>query len=204
MRTMTAPADTRQRILEAATTRFLDRGYDATSLREIAEDLAITKAAVYYHFPSKEDILRAVLDPLTGLFERSWDHLGEVLHAPDPVGAWAVMLEDTVRELAPFRLLLSVLQRNRQAVIDLHLIPGDPLREDSAHAETHDRIDVVLAQLDLPVTDRIRMGCAIAALTGLDDWAPRLFASLDDETYVTEMIAITRAILGRPVTAPAE
>ena len=59
---------------------------------------AITKAAVYYHFPSKEDILRAVLDPLTGLFERSWDHLGEVLHAPDPVGAWAVMLEDTVRE----------------------------------------------------------------------------------------------------------
>jgi len=52
-----APTDTRGRILEAARRRFADQGYEATSLREIAEDLGVTKAALYYHFPSKVDIL---------------------------------------------------------------------------------------------------------------------------------------------------
>ena len=37
-------------------------GYDQTSLREIAEDLGVTKAALYHHFKSKEEILDALLD----------------------------------------------------------------------------------------------------------------------------------------------
>ena len=56
--------DTRGDIQRAALTRFTDQGYDATSLREIAEDLGVTKAAVYYHFRSKEEILSTSLEQL--------------------------------------------------------------------------------------------------------------------------------------------
>ncbi len=56
------PADTtRERILRAALRLFAEQGYGATSMREIAEQLGITKAALYYHFDSKEDIVRALL-----------------------------------------------------------------------------------------------------------------------------------------------
>lgn len=48
---------TRQEILATALDLFLAQGYDATSLREIAERLEITKAALYYHFPAKEQLV---------------------------------------------------------------------------------------------------------------------------------------------------
>src|SRR5579871_4147084 len=48
---------TRERILDVALELFNEQGYDKTSLREIAERLGVTKAALYYHFKSKEDIL---------------------------------------------------------------------------------------------------------------------------------------------------
>ncbi|MGH3215371.1 MAG: TetR/AcrR family transcriptional regulator [Trebonia sp.] len=38
---------------------FAEHGYERTSLREIAERLGVTKAALYYHFKSKEDIVRS-------------------------------------------------------------------------------------------------------------------------------------------------
>ena len=46
------PRDTRAEILAVATELFTDQGYEKTSLREIAERLDITQAALYYHFPS--------------------------------------------------------------------------------------------------------------------------------------------------------
>ena len=51
--------DTRQRILDVAAELFVEQGYDGTSLREIAERLGVTKAALYYHFKSKEDIVHS-------------------------------------------------------------------------------------------------------------------------------------------------
>jgi hypothetical protein len=57
--------DTRERILEVAGELFTDHGYDVTSLREIADRLGFTKAALYYHFQSKEEILKALLEPST-------------------------------------------------------------------------------------------------------------------------------------------
>ncbi|MFJ6214931.1 TetR/AcrR family transcriptional regulator [Streptomyces sp. NPDC092296] len=53
--------DTKSEIQEVALSLFTERGYEATSLREIAECLGITKAALYYHFASKEDIVRSLL-----------------------------------------------------------------------------------------------------------------------------------------------
>lgn len=66
---------TRERIQQIALDLFGEQGYDKTSLREIAERLDVTKAALYYHFKSKEAILESVLE----------DYLTEV----DDLVAWA-------------------------------------------------------------------------------------------------------------------
>jgi AcrR family transcriptional regulator len=53
---------TRSRIQEVALELFTEYGYEATSLREIAERLGVTKAALYYHFKTKDDILWSLVE----------------------------------------------------------------------------------------------------------------------------------------------
>src|SRR5918998_5771090 len=53
--------DTRSRIQEIALDLFTEKGYDATSLREIADRLGVTKAALYYHFKSKDEIVTSIV-----------------------------------------------------------------------------------------------------------------------------------------------
>ncbi|MFF3612824.1 TetR/AcrR family transcriptional regulator [Streptomyces sp. NPDC002580] len=57
--------DTRQRIQDVALELFSEHGYEKTSLREIAEHLDVTKAALYYHFKTKEEILISIFEDLT-------------------------------------------------------------------------------------------------------------------------------------------
>src|SRR3984885_13946780 len=54
---------TRQQILETAQRLFAELGYDATSLQMIADEMGLTKAAVYYHCRAKSDILHAAMLP---------------------------------------------------------------------------------------------------------------------------------------------
>jgi AcrR family transcriptional regulator len=54
---------TRQQILETAQRLFADLGYDATSLQMIADEMGLTKAAVYYHFHTKNEILHEAMLP---------------------------------------------------------------------------------------------------------------------------------------------
>ncbi|MFD7506287.1 TetR/AcrR family transcriptional regulator [Streptomyces sp. NPDC059850] len=53
-------SNTRRRIQEVALKLFAERGYEKTSLREIAEALQVTKPAIYYHYQSKEEILESI------------------------------------------------------------------------------------------------------------------------------------------------
>jgi AcrR family transcriptional regulator len=53
-------SDTREKIRAVALELFAEQGYEKTSLREIAERLGVTKAALYYHFKSKEDIVASL------------------------------------------------------------------------------------------------------------------------------------------------
>ncbi|MEV0089917.1 helix-turn-helix domain-containing protein [Streptomyces sp. NPDC050738] len=62
---MMARGNTRQRIQDVALELFAEQGYEKTSLREIAEKLDVTKAALYYHFKTKEDILISLFRDLT-------------------------------------------------------------------------------------------------------------------------------------------
>lgn len=62
---MSAPRpDTRQRIQHVARELFAEKGVQRTSLRDIAARLGITKPALYYHFESREDLVRSIVQPL--------------------------------------------------------------------------------------------------------------------------------------------
>jgi AcrR family transcriptional regulator len=55
------PASGRDAILSAALERFYEVGYHATSIRDIARSAGMTAPSLYYHFTSKQDILRTVI-----------------------------------------------------------------------------------------------------------------------------------------------
>ncbi|GAA4508588.1 TetR/AcrR family transcriptional regulator [Actinoallomurus oryzae] len=61
---MPKPSDTKQRIQMVARELFAEKGVQKTSLQEIANRLGITKPALYYHFASREDLVRSIVQPL--------------------------------------------------------------------------------------------------------------------------------------------
>lgn len=56
------PGYDRATVLRRAIDLFNQRGYDATSINDLATDLGVSKSAVYHHFESKEALLAAALD----------------------------------------------------------------------------------------------------------------------------------------------
>ena len=62
MSVRTPDVPTRQRILDAALDLFGSRGVDAVSLDEIARDVGVRKQTVLYWFPSKDELIDAVLE----------------------------------------------------------------------------------------------------------------------------------------------
>ncbi len=62
MAVVTTPTSTAQRLLEAALAAFAERGYEATSLDDIANECGVRKQTLLYHFSSKEELLGAVID----------------------------------------------------------------------------------------------------------------------------------------------
>jgi AcrR family transcriptional regulator len=52
-------------ILQAATRLFIERGFDGTSMHEIADALGVTRTAIYYYYKNKEAILVALTDNIT-------------------------------------------------------------------------------------------------------------------------------------------
>jgi AcrR family transcriptional regulator len=58
------PSETRLRIQGVARELFSQKGVQRTSLQDIADRLGISKPALYYHFSSREDLVRSILQPL--------------------------------------------------------------------------------------------------------------------------------------------
>lgn len=178
--------DTRSQILQVATELFTEQGYEATSLREIAERLGVTKAALYYHFKSKDDLLVAILEPVEGVLLELMDRLD----AADSIAAWGEAVDwviDTMLELTDFFSLITV---NRVAV--------ETVLEDSAfgdHQQMHERVDrAVLAASD-DLGERVRMVAALGAVASFDDFAPSLMAATSPEDLQAELRAVVRDIL---------
>lgn len=73
----TAHSGTKEKILEIALRHFQRCGYAGTSIRDIAEELGVSKAAVYYHFRAKGDLVDGLMGPVvaqvTGVLEGEVD-----------------------------------------------------------------------------------------------------------------------------------
>src|SRR3954464_14510962 len=93
--------DTRARILTAALRLFAERGYANTSLREIAEQLDVTKAALYFHYKTKEDIV-------TGILRGYLDGLDALLAAADRRPPTRAGREQLLRRLADHQAVWGV------------------------------------------------------------------------------------------------
>src|SRR5215467_10632081 len=65
----------RARALSAATRHFAARGFDATSLQAIADDVGVTKQAILHHFASKERLRDAVLEAMIAHWQETLPRL---------------------------------------------------------------------------------------------------------------------------------
>jgi AcrR family transcriptional regulator len=68
-------ARTREEILEAAIREFSSRSFEATSMAQLAKTIRMTPGALYWHFPTKEDLLLGALEELHQRFLREFDFL---------------------------------------------------------------------------------------------------------------------------------
>jgi AcrR family transcriptional regulator len=85
------PGHSLDSLLDVAVAVFNERGYEATSMDELATRLGVTKSAIYHHVPSKVELLRLALD-------RALDGLFAVLDEPGATSGPAIdRLEHVVR-----------------------------------------------------------------------------------------------------------
>ena len=96
----TQAPSTRERLLEAATRLFLERGYTSTSVAAILEDADANSGSFYHFFPTKQDLLVAVLD-------RYLEGIGPMLLEP----AWAGVDDPIERIFALLALYRGLLVR---------------------------------------------------------------------------------------------
>ncbi len=69
----------RRRLLDAAAARFVEQGYAATTLRQIAGDVGIQAGSIYHHFASKEELFAAVLDEGIVVMQDAFDRADPTL-----------------------------------------------------------------------------------------------------------------------------
>jgi AcrR family transcriptional regulator len=123
-----ARRDTRALIQRVALELFAERGYDGTSLREIAERLDVTKAALYYHFKSKEDIVASLVEDYFGQIDALIAWAGTQPRTP---ATRAAVLSKYVRIVAEGSAVFKMLHHNQAAVNTLASARhrGDVFRE---------------------------------------------------------------------------
>ena len=148
--------DTRARIQQVALELFAEQGYERTSLREIAERLGVTKAALYYHFKSKEDIVHSFTD----------DYFAEI----DGLLEWAKdqpRTEETRREILDRYVgivlgggeVFRFLEQNRAAVQAM-----EPKERFALFRSRLEALVGLLAGSDASLRDRVRATTAVLSV----------------------------------------
>jgi AcrR family transcriptional regulator len=99
---------TYESILDASRELFLERGYAATSMREIAERCGIAKATIYHHFPDKERILLALLESTK---EGQKAMLAAVRAQGDPRSRIETAVVENLRLLADITGIIQLVRR---------------------------------------------------------------------------------------------
>ena len=99
-------ADTRQRLIDVAVELFTRHSFAGTSLQMIADEMGFTKAAIYYHFRTREELLGAVIGPMSA-------QLSDVIAAAEALSTANARADHMLRGYAELavanRALVSVL-----------------------------------------------------------------------------------------------
>jgi TetR/AcrR family transcriptional regulator, mexJK operon transcriptional repressor len=108
-------------ILDTARQMFLERGYDATSLDDVAAASGVSKTTVYNNFKDKEGLFSAVVLAVTERAEQIISELAATLNADVPLAA---RLTAVARALAYGVLNPAVVQLRRLAIAEALRFPG--------------------------------------------------------------------------------
>lgn len=154
---------TRQRILDIALDLFIRKGYAETSLREIAAELGFSKAALYYHFESKQDILLALHMRVHGLTDGVLPMLQAERDASD---IWERLTDRLIGLALENRRLIELHIRNQEAVAEIHRGAGldkhGPVRHD-----VDEHVLGLLRDPSLPVEGRVRRTASLGVIAAV-------------------------------------
>ena len=155
-----ARGDTRERIQSVALELFAEHGYQQTSLREIAERLGVTKAALYYHFKSKEDIVRSFTEDYAAELDALLTWGADQPRTADTRAALLTRYGDIVQQ----RLgVLRFLEQNQAAVH--HLMAENGARDNKRmFREQFEKLRDLLAPPGCPLEERVRASVAVISV----------------------------------------
>ena len=102
--------DSRQEILRTAARLFQQRGYDATSMNDVAAALKLSKGGLYHHFQSKDEILFEIMDHAMEITQERV--LNPVRGIADP--------EERLRALIRLHIEVVLSPRDREITVMLH------------------------------------------------------------------------------------
>lgn len=183
--------DTRQRLIDVAVRLFTQHSFAGTSLQMIAAEMGITKAAVYHHFRTREELLSAVVEPAL----RQLRIVIESAEAKRTPHSRAEHLLTGYAALAvEHRAVVAVLATDAGAIEMLRAQP-----------ETSYLINRQLALLtDVTPGPAGRVNAAIA-LAGIASAAGQALVRLDDDTLLEHLVEAGRRTLGlRAPRRPAQ
>ncbi|GHF84822.1 AcrR family transcriptional regulator [Amycolatopsis bartoniae] len=176
--------DTRTRLLATALQLFTEHGVEGTSLQMIADALGVTKAAVYYHFKTKDEIAGAVAEP--GLRE-----LELVVEEASRLRRRGAQIDHLLTGF------VDVVVRHRALVALFARDPGVTRALADSWSDIYG--GRMLELFAGPEADESRAIAAHAAIVGiaLTGGAPQ-FAALPDDTLRAHLVEVGRRLLGRP------
>jgi AcrR family transcriptional regulator len=100
---------TRRRIVDAATTLFVEKSYGSTTLEQVAELAGVAVQTVYFHFGNKRTVLKEAVDVAAvgddepvALLDRTW--MQDVRQEPDPhrlIALWTENSRTVVTRVGP-------------------------------------------------------------------------------------------------------
>ncbi|MFN3420962.1 MAG: TetR/AcrR family transcriptional regulator [Armatimonadota bacterium] len=103
-----APEERQEQIVEAAAKLFSEKGFEGTSIDDIAEACGVAPGLIYHYFDSKADILRALIERKSFL-----PKMAEILKAPPKA-----TVEETLTELA--QAMWEMLEERREMALMMH------------------------------------------------------------------------------------
>lgn len=107
----------RRAVLDTAAALFAERGYAGTNLKDVADAMGMSRPGLYYHFPSKEKLLEAIIEEVTVSGVRHVNEMAD-LDTVDPEEALRLGVLRTTEWVLDQHTLFRVLDRSEAEMTD--------------------------------------------------------------------------------------